>query len=257
MNLDFYVNTLRTLVATGKLDPDAPTLVIAGGQKDRAALLAAGFTHVTISNLDTRMTGNEFAPYDWALVDGENLPFAEGAFAQVIEHMGLHHCGSPHRALLEMYRVATSGVLAFENRDSATMRLAVKAGVVPTYELDAVRGNDFAFGGHRNTPVPNHVYRWTEREVAKTIASADPGHDVPVRFFYNLRYPVDRVKSFAGAKRAALLALRLPFTLYAALFPRQANEFGFYIEKAARRLHPWIGDDGATMKRDYNDRETA
>jgi hypothetical protein len=81
-----------------------------------------------------------------------------------------------------MYRVATSGVLAFENSDSATMRLAVKAGVVPTYELDAVRGNDFAFGGFRNTPVPNHVYRWTEREVATTIASADPGHDVPVRF---------------------------------------------------------------------------
>ena len=133
--MDFYVNTLNALVAEGKLDPDAATLVVAGGPKDRAALLAAGFTRATISNLDTRMRGDEFAPYDWALVDGENLPYPDGAFDQVIEHMGLHHCGSPHRALLEMYRVATKAVLVFVNRDSATMQLAVRAGVVPTSRL--------------------------------------------------------------------------------------------------------------------------
>lgn len=250
--MDFYVNTLRSLVAEGRLDPAAKTLVVAGGPKDRAALLAAGFTQVTISNLDTRMRGDEFAPFDWALVDGENLPFGDGEFDLVIEHMGLHHCGSPHRALLEMYRVARRAVVVFENRDSATMRLAVKAGFVPTYELDAVRGNGFAFGGFRNTAIPNHVYRWTEREVAKTIASADPAFCIDIRYFYNLRYPVDRVRTLRGIKRALLLSLRLPFALYAALFPKQSNEFGFLIDKGGRQLLPWMQPDGLGMRPDFN-----
>lgn len=249
--MDFYVSTLRNLIAEGKLDPDASTLVIAGGPKDRAALLAAGFTRVTISNLDTRMVGDEFAPYDWAFIDGENLAYPDDAFDQVIEHMGLHHCGSPHRALLEMYRVARKAVLVFENRDSFTMRVAVRAGFVPIYEFDAVRGNGFEYGGFRNTPIPNHVYRWTEREVAKAMASADPAHRVEIRYFYNLRYPVDRVKTFRGIKRMALLAARVPFAIYAALFPKQANEFGVFLDKGARQLQPWMLADGAAMDRTF------
>ncbi len=253
--MDFYVNTLKSLVAAGKLDPHAKTLVIAGGPKDRAAHLAAGFTDVTISNLDTRMVGNEFAPYTWALIDGEAIAAEDGAYEQVIEHMGLHHCGSPHFALLEMYRVARSAVLVFENRDSFTMRLAVSLGLVPNYELDAVRGNDFIWGGYRNTSTPNFVYRWTERDVIKTIACADPAHIIEKQFYYNLRFPDGRIAESRGMKRLAYMALRLPFTAFAAIFPRQANEFGFFIDKRSRKLQPWMQEDGVTMKRDYRGRE--
>ena len=249
--MDFYVNTLRLLVAEGKLDPRASTLVVAGGPKDRAALLEAGFTRVTISNLDTRMSGGEFAPYDWAFIDAENIAFKDGAFEQVIEHMGLHHCGSPHHALLEMYRVARRSVLAFENRDLFTLRLAVRMGVVPVYELDAVRGNGFQFGGFRNSAIPNHVYRWTEREVTKTIASYDPAHEVGIRFFYNLRYPIERVKSYRGLKRLSLQLLRLPFGVYAAMLPRQANEFGFFVDKSARTAHAWIDAGSGGLSHAY------
>jgi SAM-dependent methyltransferase len=251
--LDFYVETLRALIKAGKIDPQAPTLVIAGGAKDRAALLEAGFVDVTISNLDVRMNGDEFAPYRWASVDGEEIPFADNAFANAIVHMGMHHCGSPHRALLEMYRVSTDSILAFENRDSWTMRTAVSLGLARSFELDAVRDNQFEFGGYRNTSIPNHVYRWTEREVEKTVWSADPAHAVEIDYFYHLRYPSDAAQWSSGLKRIAVRALKYPFLVYAALFPRQTNEFGFHINKKARKLHGWIDPASGGLLRTFAD----
>ncbi len=238
--MDFYVNTLRTLVKEGKIDPSASTLVVAGGPKDRDALISAGFSNVTISNLDVRMRGDEFTPYGWAFVDAENIPFESDSFENVIEHMGLHHCGSPHRALLEMYRVAKSSVVVFENRESWTMRQAVRFGAVPSFELDAVRGNDYKFGGFRNTSTPNFVYRWTEREVEKTILSADPSYLSKIDFFYNLRFPEARIQALQGIKKLIFKAMRMPFAIYATLLPKQANEFGFFISKRDRKLQRWI-----------------
>ena len=139
-----------------------------------------------------------------------------------------------------MYRVARKAVLVFENRDSFTLRMAVRLGVVPEYELDAVRGNGYEFGGFRNTAVPNHVYRWTETEIIKTIASADPANRLEIEFFYNLRYPEDRIRTMTKPLRILLLALKVPFAIYAKLFPRQANEFGFFLNKAERKMQPWI-----------------
>jgi SAM-dependent methyltransferase len=123
----FYRSTLRKLVRTRRLDPAAKTLVVCGGELDRDMLVNFGFTDVTISNLDTRMTG--FPPYEWAHQDAEALTYRDGAFAQVIEHNGLHHCASPHRALTEMYRVASRVVVAFEPRDSMALRLARRLGL--------------------------------------------------------------------------------------------------------------------------------
>jgi ubiquinone/menaquinone biosynthesis C-methylase UbiE len=237
---EFYLKTLQQLIAGGFVDPSGSTLVVAGGPKDRDVLLAAGFTDVTISNLDDRMTGAEFAPCRWAFIDGENIAFPDEGFDNVFVHMGLHHCGSPHRALTEMYRVARKSVLALENRDSAAMKLAVRLGLVPQFEYDAVRGNDFKWGGWRNTAVPNFVYRWTETEVAKTVACIDPAFANRIRYFYNLRYPEHRIENATGLKRIALRLLKAPFGLLAWIFPKQSNEFGFFIDKRDRRLQPWI-----------------
>lgn len=239
--MSLYFDTVMKLVAKGRLDPALPTLVVAGGAKDRQVLLDAGFTDVTISNLDERMVGHEFAPYKWAYLDAETLDVAPGQYAQIIEHMGLHHCASPHRGLLEMYRCAGNCVLAFENRDSLAMALATRLGFVPVFEFEAVAGNDYRYGGQRNSAVPNAVYRWTEREVTKALASYDPAMDVPVSFFYGLRLPHNRVKLIRNPlKRLAFRAALLPFAAFARLFPRQMNEFGFFIDKRAARLQPWI-----------------
>jgi ubiquinone/menaquinone biosynthesis C-methylase UbiE len=85
-------------------------LVVCGGELDRNIVVDEGFTAVTISNLDERIRGNEFAPYAWSFQDAEALSFPDDAFDYCMVHAGLHHCASPHRALLEMYRVARRGV---------------------------------------------------------------------------------------------------------------------------------------------------
>jgi hypothetical protein len=250
--MTLYSDTVQQLVAEGSLDPHAPTLVVAGGPADRQVLLDAGFTDVTISNVDERMIGHEFAPYKWLYLDAEELTVEPGQYAQVIEHMGLHHCASPHRGLLEMYRCAGHSVLVFENRDSLAMSLATRLGFVPVFEFEAVAGNDYRYGGQRNSAVPNAVYRWTERDVKKTLASYDPARDAPVRFFYNLRLPHHRVKLIRNpVKRLAFKAALVPFSLLAKMFPRQMNEFGFFIDKRAAKLQPWIDPETGNLTRAY------
>ena len=246
--MNFYSDLLIDLVRSGKLDPAAPTLVVAGAEFDRDALKAAGFSNATISNIRTKEAAGEVAPYAWRHVDAENIDLEDESFDQVIEHMGLHHCGSPHRALLEMYRVARKAVLVVENRDSFFLRVANRLGFVGDFEFEAVMDGNYEYGGHRNTGVPNHVYRWTEREVAKTIASADPAHDVPIEFFHDLRFPEQRVAAMSGAKRAAAEAARLPLAVFARVFPRQANVFGFLARKGDRRLQPWMEASGERMR---------
>jgi SAM-dependent methyltransferase len=246
--MSFYSETLRKLISTGRLDPTRSTLVVAGGETDRQTLLAAGFTDVVISNLDSRMTGSEFAPFAWEFLDGENLTIEPGRFDQIIVHLALHHFGSPHRGLLEMYQCAARCVLAMENRDSLTMRLAVRLGLVPLYEFQAVAGHDYRFGGMRNTAVPNAVYRWTEREVHKTLLSYDPAYAVPVRFYYGLRLPHERIKAIRNPLvRLPLRAALVPFSLFAKLFPKQGNDLAIFIDKDARRLQPWIDPQTGTL----------
>lgn len=250
--MSFYLSTVKKLVATGDLDPSLPTLVVAGGMKDRQVMLDSGFTDVTISNLDERMLGHEFEPYKWSFLDAENLNVEEGHYAQIIEHMGLHHCASPHRGLLEMYRCAGKSVLVFENRDSLVMRLGVWLGFVPIYEFEAVVGNEYRYGGWRNTAIPNAVYRWTEREVMKSLASYDPAHEFPVRFFYGLRLPHERIRMIRNPMvRAAFKVSLFPFSLFADLFPTQMNEFGFFIDKGRRTPQPWMDTDANALTRSY------
>jgi hypothetical protein len=252
--MSFYLDTVRRLVAEGRLDPALPTLVVAGGTTDRDVLLEAGFTDVTISNVDERMTGDEFAPCKWRFVDAEQIDVEPGEFAQIVEHMGLHHCGSPHRGLLEMYRCAGRSVLAFENRDSLAMRMAIRLGFVPEHEFEAVADHDYRYGGYRNTAVPNAVYRWTERDVAKSLASFDPAHDVPVRFFYGLRLPHERIKLIRNPLlKLAFKASLVPFALLAKAMPSQMNEFAFFIDKGARRYQTWIDPATGTLTPRYFD----
>lgn len=245
--MSFYARLLCELVRDGRLDRTARTLVVAGDRADRDALLAAGFANATISNLDPRLDGDGLAPYGWQRLDAEALDLPDDSYTQVLVHMGLHHCASPHRALAEMYRVATSKVLAIENRDSMTMRLARRLGLAADYELEAVSEGGYAHGGHRGGPVPNHVYRWTEREVEKTLASIDPAHRVPVAYRYSLRFPHERVAMMGGWKRAAAHAGRAPLYLATRLFPAQANVFAFLVEKDGRKLHPWM-ENAARMR---------
>jgi SAM-dependent methyltransferase len=154
----FYLDVLGRLIEDGTISVSDRILVVCGGPLDQEVMGIVGFTDVTITNLDTDIRQ-----------DAENLTYDNGSFDVVIVHAGLHHCHSPHRALLEMYRVARKCAVAFEARDSLMMRAARRMGLTLDDELHAITPE--GTGGVANTGIPNFIYRWTERGVGVFAAS--------------------------------------------------------------------------------------
>ena len=213
-------------------DRDAKILVVAGGKNDSLVFKSLGFENVTISNLDDRMTGDEFLPYRWSFQDAENLSFENEEFDFVVIHAALHHCYSPHRALLEMYRVAKRGILFFEARDSFVMNLVLKLGLTQSYEHAAVYYNDCKYGGVQNTDIPNFVYRWTEREIEKTINCYSPF----AKHHFSYSYYHDKPRVLELRKKSIfknlLVTLLVPgYYIFTRIFPKQQNLFACYVEK--------------------------
>jgi SAM-dependent methyltransferase len=217
-------------------------LVTCGGVPDRDALAEAGFTTGTISNVDSAGDDGGLAPFAWEHQDAEALTYPDDAFDVGIVSAGLHHCRSPHRALLELYRVARVAVVALESRDSALMRLGVRFGAVDEYELGAVASHGLRAGGVENSSTPNYVYRWTEREVEKTVASFAPHARHRFHYFREFEVP-DVLVATARGPRGTLLRLARPVVAgVARALPRQANLFAFAVEKPRlpADLQPWM-----------------
>jgi SAM-dependent methyltransferase len=238
----FYVRVLGALLDEGVIRRDMSVLVAAGGNADREAFLALGFGDVTISNLDERESGAGLEPYAWRYEDAESLSLPDASVDVAVVSAGLHHCRSPHRALLELYRVARVAAVALESRDSALMRLGARLGAIDDYELGAVAAHGLAAGGVANTSTPNYVYRWTEREVAKTVASFAPHARHRLRFFREFELPDVLVESARGPRGLALRVLRPTVSLVTRVLPSQSNLFAFAIEKPdpVRDLQPWM-----------------
>lgn len=234
-----YQRVISELLQSGLLDPAHSVLVVCGGTADRDVLARAGFRQATISNVDKDYS-RHMEPFAWAYQDAENLTYEANSFDLVIVNAGLHHCYSPHKALLEMLRVARRFVLVFEARDSLLLNVAKRIGLTTDYELEAVSANGYLSGGVANGPIPNHIYRWTEREILKVLRSAEPRYEPSVKFFYGLRLPHARFsQTNRPILRGALLALTPVLRLVARAWRKQGNEFGFLIEKKAA-LHPWL-----------------
>lgn len=246
---NFYGNVVKALLENGTLDRDMRLLIVCGGPHDRDIFLQNGFSNVTISNLDTRATSEEMAPFGWSFQDAERLTFANDEFDFVIVHSGLHHCFSPHLAVCEMHRVARRGFLAFEPLDNFLSRLGARLGFGQEYESAAVFDNGMKFGGVSNTEIPNFVYRWTENEVRKLAKSYFPYGRHRFQFFYGMRLPWSSlVRRKNKAAFIAALAM-LPFVkIGQRLFPRACNNFAFCVLKPQLpdELLPWLKwEDGA------------
>jgi SAM-dependent methyltransferase len=237
----FYERTLRRLLEEGVADTGMSVLVVAGGDLDRQVLEAVGFRDVTVTNIAEG-------------VDAEQLPYEDDSFDLTIVSAGLHHCRSPHRALLELYRVARRAAVALEARDSALLRLATRLGALEEYELTAVAANDFRAGGVQDTAIPNYVYRWTEREVGKTIRSYAPHARHRLLFFHELEIPFSVLELSGGGLRRTAARLALPaLRLLTRVMPGQANLFAFAVVKPElpRDLQPWLqlGEHGPEPNR--------
>lgn len=239
VRLDFYEQTVKQLLP----NLDASILVVAGGKNDRDVFYKLGFTNVTISNLDNRMNDSEFSPYRWCLQDAQKLTYDNDAFDYVVEHAGLHHCGSPHKALLEMYRVSRIGLIAMESRDSLIMNLLKKINFTPEYEWAGVfyweKGE---FGGVNNTIIPNYIYRWSENEVEKTINSFAPHAKHQIIYRYGCASPSSPKILNNYLKKLMITIINPIYKLFVIIFPRQQNLFAFHVKKPVfpDDLQPWL-----------------
>lgn len=240
--MQFYERVVRELAIEGSV------LVICGGPYDAEVLRTAGITNATISNVDTAHT--DYGGFAWSFQDAEALTLPDRSFDWCIVHAGLHHCASPHRALLEMMRVARKGILVIEARDSALMRLAVRLGFTSDFEIEAVVLEGEKSGGMRNSAIPNFIYRWTEREIRKTVESAYPQLIHEYRYFYGLSLPTRRLAMKGGVWRIAAMVLGLGARVAQLVMPRQGNQFAAIVRNTGR-VKPWMSADGMHIRADY------
>jgi len=218
---------------------DATVLVVGGGENDRDVFRSLGFRNVTISNVASALSRVDCSPFQTMALDAERLELPDEAFDYTVVHAVLHHCASPHAALLELYRVARKAVIFFEARDSLTMRALGEAGLSFVYEWPAVISNNCEAGGVRDTEIPNFIYRWTEREVEKTISSYAP------HARHRFEYARGNTYELRGGWSLKALVMRAVIPFYKAfvwLFPGQQNMFAVKISKPLlpADLQPWL-----------------
>ncbi len=248
LRMNFYVESLRSLIARNILFSDDSVLVLAGGSHDRASLLEAGFSNVVISNLEYHAGQTEYAPYPWMRLDAEKLEIDDDSYDWVIIHAGLHHLAVPAQGVCEMFRVCRKGILCFEARDSLAMRIAVKVTLSSDYELEPAFLSGGLTGGYRNGPIPNYIYRWTEREFEKVVKSFYPAFQLDFHYFYGLSVSLQRFEMGRSPLRRFIgRFLHSISTIFPQIFPRQGNQFGMVAVKT-NRLQPWLTMEGGRFQ---------
>jgi len=181
---NFYLCVLKKALQGSLIRRTDKILLVCGGSTDSAVLHAAGLNNFTLSNIDNGASG-----------DVENLPYEAQSFDAVIVHSGLHHCASPHRGLLEMYRVARRVVILFEPVDSLATKMGRLIGLGQTYEFASVFDCNLKSGGWRNTSVSNWVYRFRPDEIRQTICCNAPFGPHRFNFYYRTRIPWRQLKT--------------------------------------------------------------
>ncbi|BDS06759.1 hypothetical protein NT6N_17990 [Oceaniferula spumae] len=241
----FFQKALKDLLEAGKITTDDSMLVICGGKTDFDNLRAAGFTNVTISNLDERMLVDDGAcyhPYGWRFENAENIGVEDASYDLVLVHSGLHHLRCPLRGITEMYRIARKGVIGFEPNMNLFTKLGANLGFGQKWEHAAVFFNDLKWGGVENTDIPNFVYRFRADDIRQTANTFNPIADHRCRFWYSTRFP-DRLLSVSNPLIRIPAKLGAPlFELVGSLLPSLANNIAFWVEKPKlpEDLLPWL-----------------
>jgi SAM-dependent methyltransferase len=248
---------LSDLLDDGVVTPSDSILTVCAGSGERDLFARLEFTDVLITNLDDRIPdGDPFDPFAWKRCDAQDLKLPDDSFDFAFVADGLHHCSSPHRALLEMYRVARKGLIVVESRDNLLMRIAARAGLTPEYEVEAVVDNEFRWGGVDNTSIPNYIYRWTESEFKKTINSFNPAGRHRFRFFYGLNLPFEQAKMKKSSAKLHAIRVAEPLVKgFTGLFRKQRNTLAMVALKprVPHDLWPWLTTSRGAIEpdRDY------
>jgi SAM-dependent methyltransferase len=261
---------LEECVRAEGIDLQGNVLVIGGSLDDADLLRRVGFRRVTLSNLGDEaeivlpaMNGMELDTLD---ADAEDLRIPEDSYDLVLAHAVLHHCESPHKALLEMLRVSRRRVIFLEPADSLAMRAFVKLRFSFPYELPAVIANDFVRGGVRNSCIPNYIFRWSERELFQTTASYMPEAEfnLYVRRYWDMNIDKEEMARRSETRIGSFSKVLGPELFSAALrtcqwmmnhlpgLKDQGNKFFGCVTKQGE-LKPWLvrEGDGIAFNRGY------
>ena len=204
-------------------------LLISGSSHEIQILRNLGYTNFTITYHDKQEEKN-LQNYGFEInknlfrSDVRNLKFENQSFKYVITNATLHHVDQPHKAITEMYRVAKKGVLIIESNDSLTMQIACKLKFAEEFEISSIDLKNNS-GGLLDAGIPNYVYRWTEREIIKTIKSYDPSNITYVKFNY-----ANDLTSFKSNK-IHIKILKFFAKIYFFIFKKQQNCLSIFIDK--------------------------
>jgi SAM-dependent methyltransferase len=230
----------RNLEVSG-VDRTLPVLVVGGGPEDLEILTACGFKHIVMSNLAGKGMN----------LDAEHINLPDNSYSSVFAHAVLHHCRSPQKALGEMVRVSEKHVFFMEPNDCRALRALVRLGFSFPYEIGGVANNGYT-GGLRNGTIPNYIYRWTEREVVKSVLTYNPERQFEIRAQSYWDFYVNEADLLAR-KETKLAALASQFGVrhfiaflrfaqmllsVSPLLRSQGNKFFCVISKGD--LQPWI-----------------
>lgn len=238
-----YTEVLQSLLDANQIQRDMSIIVSCGDKTDADVLRELKFENVVICNVDSRINGADFSPFSWDLQDAENLQYQDKTFDFGIVYRGLHHCYSPHKALLELVRVTKTGLVLFEPHDNLISRMGIFLGFGQDFEHASVFYNGCKFGGVKNGPIPNYIYRWTEAEIKKIISAMNAWGKSQFIFTYKMIIPWTQLngrKKWWVSYLAKLVSPILKGVTF--FFPRQSNNFAAVIlhPRMPEDLYPWL-----------------
>ena len=260
-----FEETLRRCVATVGIDVKQSVLIVGGSFRDAHSLYRAGFRRMTLSNVeplvdaDAKTEPMPDAEITLLYADLEKLPVADASYDLVLAHEVLHHCRSPHAALVEMLRVSRRSTVLMEPNDSLAMRLLIRLRFSTPYELPAVICNDYKKGGVNNTDIPNFIYRWDPRTIYQTVAACLPEREfgLYLRRYWDFNITAEDLERRRETRIGVITKVTGPRNFIALLrgfqaaanslpwIAGQGNKFFACITKQ-HALKPWIVErDGA------------
>lgn len=269
-NRDRIEHVLGGCVSLMDLDLQGQILVVGGSADDGRMLRRIGFTSITLSNLlDPRppeQADLDDAEMRTTRVDAEAIGLADNSYDLVFAHEVLHHCRSPHRALLEMLRVSRSHVVLLEPNNSFVMQLLLRSRFSFPYELPAVIASGYRTGGVRDSSIPNYIYRWNAVDLYQTVASylAEYEFDLYTKAYWDFNIDEVELRRRSETRIGSLTKVLRPHAFLAGLrffqaianripwLDRQGNKFFGCIRKRDD-LKPWLirSGDEITFNGEY------
>ena len=206
------VSGKKVLVVCCGSGMDAEYLVRSG-----ASVVAVDISHGCLERARLRASRYHLQ-YELVRADAETLPFCDGAFEYGFVHDGLHHLSSPDRALAELARVATRGLLVSEPANANVTNFLIRLNLVKRYE-DA----------------GNYVMRLEPKQLESLCQSL--GFDRTASSRYLVKYGHPPGRWWRLLDREPLFGMtRAIFNLFGvAAFGRWGNKLAFVAERSAPR----------------------